>query len=215
MYRSAGARVSAAVKNSPIKKISFLRGNEGWRAINVRRENDLWQARGGRGCMARGRRGRAYHKLMNYQTGRARARKRDRERDASMWHLKYSSGAHWCTQTSPSAIFIPPKSFILPLVVFSEGETLADKRYGGVCKPYDTFEYNPLKIFVTLRTFNTNNIGDTVTRKTRRWEWFDLINYSCFFCLLFGEKSRSFGRNDMEISCISSVTMSGSRYNNR
>lgn len=45
MFESAGgSRVSAAVKNSPIKKISFLRGNEGWRAINVRRENDLWQA---------------------------------------------------------------------------------------------------------------------------------------------------------------------------
>lgn len=42
-----GGRVSAAVKNSPIKKISFLRGNEGWRAINVRRENDLWQAERG------------------------------------------------------------------------------------------------------------------------------------------------------------------------
>lgn len=83
MFGSAGGRVSATVKNSPIKKISFLRGNEGWRAINVRRENDLWAGGGGRGCAARGRRGRAYHKLMNYQGAREweGEKKRGRERE--------------------------------------------------------------------------------------------------------------------------------------
>ena len=37
-------------------------GNEGWRAINVRNENDLWyEGVGARGTLE------AYHKLMNYQ----------------------------------------------------------------------------------------------------------------------------------------------------
>jgi len=84
--------------------------------------------------VARGRRGRAYHKLMNYQRARANEptdesmRERERiARDASIWRLKYSSDR--CAEYYPRAIFILPKTFMPNSVTSFRGGTLADKKY--------------------------------------------------------------------------------------
>lgn len=80
-HPGAGGRVSAAVKNSPIKKISFLPVTRGGAQLmsDAKMIYGVWRGRtwpvGG---------GRAYHKLMNYQgasaSTKARRRKQARRR---------------------------------------------------------------------------------------------------------------------------------------
>lgn len=75
-HPGAGGRVSAAVKNSPIKKISFLPVTRGGAQLmsDAKMIYGVWRGRtwpvGG---------GRAYHKLMNYQGERERERESEKE----------------------------------------------------------------------------------------------------------------------------------------